>query len=91
MTKANEIEPFECKLLEHPDYAPGTLLDTLIKRMALKNDAALSRRLKVAAPVISKIRHRRLPVGASLLLRMHDVTAMPINELRSLMGVSANA
>jgi hypothetical protein len=91
MAKANEIEPLESKLLEHPDYAPGALLDALIDRMSLKNDAALSRSLKVAPPVISKIRHRRLPVGASLLLRMHDVTALPVNELRQLMGVAVHA
>jgi hypothetical protein len=45
------------------DYDPNNLLDTLIKHLHLKNDAALSRALEVAPPVISKIRHRRLPVG----------------------------
>jgi Sec-independent protein translocase protein TatA len=54
--------------------------------MQLKNDAALSRMLEVAPPVISKIRHHRLPVGASLLIRMHEVTGMSIRDLRDLMG-----
>jgi Sec-independent protein translocase protein TatA len=36
--------------------------------------------------VISKIRHHRLPVGASLLIRMHEVTGMSIRDLRDLMG-----
>jgi 2-methylcitrate dehydratase PrpD len=40
----------------------------------------------VNAPVISKIRHRRLPVGASLLIRMHEVSDLSIRELRNLMG-----
>jgi hypothetical protein len=52
----------------------------------LKNDAALSRALEVAPPVISKIRHYRLPVGASLLIRMHEVSDMTIRDLRALMG-----
>jgi hypothetical protein len=52
----------------------------------LKNDAALARALEVAPPLISKIRHRRLPVGASLLIRMHEVTDLPVHELRELMG-----
>ncbi|MBR7784251.1 hypothetical protein KDM89_19150, partial [Undibacterium sp. LFS511W] len=56
------------------DYDPNNLLDTLIKQLHLKNDAALSRALEVAPPVISKIRHRRLPVGASLLIRMHEIS-----------------
>lgn len=67
-------------------YDPDNLLGSLIARMNLKNDAALSRALEVAPPVISKIRHRRLPVGASLLIRMHEVTDLSIEELRALMG-----
>ncbi len=67
-------------------YDPSHLLDTLRERMQLKNDAALSRLLEVAPPVISKIRHRALPVGASLLIRMHEVTKMSIRDLRALMG-----
>jgi hypothetical protein len=67
-------------------YNPNNLLDTLIQKLSLKNDAALSRALEVAPPVISKIRHRRLPVGASMLIRMHEVSAMSVRELRDLMG-----
>jgi hypothetical protein len=67
-------------------YDPNRLLDTLLEKMHLKNDAALSRALEVAPPVISKIRHRRLPVGASLLIRMHEVSEMSVRELRDLMG-----
>jgi F0F1-type ATP synthase beta subunit len=67
-------------------YDPNHLLDTLIQKLAIKNDAALSRALEVAPPVISKIRHSRLPVGASLLIRMHEVSGMSIRELRQLMG-----
>lgn len=67
-------------------YDPNRLLDTLLEKMHLKNDAALSRALEVAPPVISKIRHRRLPVGASLLIRMHEVSEMSIRDLRDLMG-----
>src|SRR6476619_5930019 len=67
-------------------YDPDNLLASIIGRLKLKNDAALSRALEVAPPVISKIRHRRLPVGASLLIRMHEVTDLSIRELRVLMG-----
>jgi plasmid maintenance system antidote protein VapI len=76
----------EHALVGQESYDPNRLLDTLLERMNLKNDAALSRALEVAPPVISKIRHRRLPVGASLLIRMHEVSEMSIRELRDLMG-----
>ena len=67
-------------------YDPEHLLDTIKKNLHLKNDAALSRALEVAPPVVSKIRHRHLPVGATLLIRMNEISGMEIKELRNLMG-----
>jgi hypothetical protein len=67
-------------------YDPNHLIDALIKQLKLKNDAALCRALEVEPPIISKIRHRRLPVGGSMLIRMHEATGMSIRELRDLLG-----
>lgn len=64
----------------------NSMLDTVIEDMNLKNDAALARAVEVAPPVLSKIRHGRLPVGASLLIRLHEVSKKSIKELRELMG-----
>jgi plasmid maintenance system antidote protein VapI len=72
-------------LMTNPAYNPDRLLDAMLKTMALKNDAALSRRLGVQPPVISKIRHRRNPITASLLILLHEHSDMPIRELKSLM------
>jgi hypothetical protein len=71
---------------ENQTYNPNRLLDSLLQNMQLKNDAALSRMLEVAPPVISKIRHQRLPVSGAVLLRMHETTGMSIGDLRFLMG-----
>ena len=68
-------------------YNPNKVLDAIIEKLNLKNDAALSRALEVAPPVISKIRHHTLPIGATILLRMHEVSDFSIRELKSLMGV----
>ena len=76
----------DTKQSEQFRYDPNNLLESLIKKLNLKNDAALSRALEVAPPLISKIRHRRLPVGASLLIRMHEVSDLSIKDLRELMG-----
>lgn len=67
-------------------YDPNHLFDILIKRLRLKNDAALAKMLDVAPPVISKIRHLRLPIGASLMITMHEISGLTIKELRALMG-----
>ncbi|RYZ86176.1 MAG: hypothetical protein EOP06_14975 [Proteobacteria bacterium] len=69
-----------------PGYDPDKLLDAMLEKLQLKNDAALCRALEVAPPVISKIRHRRLPVGASMLIRMHEVTDMSVAQLREILG-----
>ena len=59
------------------------LLDAVIAKMGLKSDAALSRVLGVAPPVISKLRHGSLPIGATVLLRMHEESGISIKELKS--------
>ena len=73
------------RLPPHAQYDPNRVLDAIIDKLRLKNDAALSRVLEVAPPVISKIRHNTLPIGATLLLRMHEESEFSIRELRALM------
>lgn len=80
--RAYRLDPVE----EVVNYDPDNLFDTLIKRLRVKNDAALSRILQIAPPVISKIRRGSLPIGPSLLLYMHEVSDLSIKELRALMG-----
>lgn len=67
-------------------YEPENLLDAIIKHLDIRNDAGLSSRLEVAPPVISKIRNRILPIGATLLIRIHEETGWSIKEIRSRMG-----
>lgn len=68
------------------EYDPNRFFDEIRSRMRLKNDAAISRLLEVNPPVISKIRHGKLPIGASLLIRAHEATGLSIADLRALMG-----
>jgi len=88
ISQMNEMN--EMNASEQFNYDPNNLLESLIEKLNLKNDAALSRALEVAPPLISKIRHRRLPVGASLLIRMHEVSDLSIKDLRHLMGDRRN-
>lgn len=75
------------KLLNDPNYDPNRLLNEVLLKLRLKNDAALSRALGIAPPVLSKVRHRRLPVAADLILRIHEATMLSVDEIRGLMGV----
>jgi hypothetical protein len=69
-----------------PRYDPNQLLNTFMMRLRLRNDAALSRKLEVDPAIISKVRHRRIPLGASVLIRMHEESGLSIRDLRTLMG-----
>jgi len=72
------------RALEPSNFVANKLLDTVKERMELKTDADLSRILEVAAPIISKIRHAKLTVGASILLRIHEKSEISIRELKEL-------
>lgn len=74
---------------DEPGYNPVALLDTLLHQLQLKNDAALARVLSVDHAILSKARHRRAPVTAGLLLRIHERTKVPTGMLRRWMGVQA--
>ena len=71
------------RALEPSSFVPNKLLDTLIEKMHLKNDAELCRVLEVQPPIISKIRHRKLAVGATILLRMSILDTWP-NSMKRL-------
>lgn len=65
---------------------PHPLIDAVLKQHEIASDAALARQIKVAAPVVSKIRSGRLPVGPSFILRLHETFGMPVKEIRALAG-----
>ena len=74
------------KLTDEQIQANNDFLDLMIEKLRLKNDAALSRILEQAPPVISKIRHGRLGIGDSLTVRCHEVSDMPIREIKARLG-----
>lgn len=67
----------------------NTLLDHLRSLGKLKNDAALARTLHVAPPVISKLRHGTLPLGDTLIIRMHETLGMAVRDIKFMAGVAA--
>jgi len=67
-------------------YDPNRLLDFLIERLKLKNDAALARTLAIMPPMISKVRSRRAAISPALLVVMHEASGISLEELREQMG-----
>lgn len=68
--------------------SPATLIDVLIAHLGLHSQRQLATRLGVQPEVISKIRNNRLPLRASVLLRMHEVSDISIAQLRLLAGAT---
>lgn len=78
--------------MKEPKDNSGALFNYLIENYVTgkKNDAALARFLDVEPPMISKIRHGRLPVGNELMIRIHDKTQgdnrLSIDRIRDLIA-----
>ncbi|MFB9246161.1 hypothetical protein [Massilia antarctica] len=72
-----------------PGYNIGQLLDYVTEILGLKNDAALSRELGVAPPLVSKIRHAKIAISAAMMLRIHDTTHLSIQQIRSFLMAPA--
>lgn len=70
-------------------YNPNGLLDEASRILNAKNDAALARKLGVAPPVLSKLRHHRLPVGDSFIVKLIEIADMQIGTIRSFIGGAA--
>jgi hypothetical protein len=68
------------------DYDPNRLFDTLTHRLGVSGDKALSQKLNMARSVVTGIRQKRLPFGASLIMGIHDVTGISIHELKRILG-----
>jgi hypothetical protein len=67
---------------------PSKLLDYIKEQFYLVNDAALAHFLKVPAPVISNMRSGRLTFGASYILRLHELTGLPVATIKSYLPTS---
>ena len=54
----------------------------------MSSDRELGKALRIPTSVISKIRHKAIPISAKNLLAIHDVSEISIKKLRKMMGDS---
>jgi transcriptional regulator with XRE-family HTH domain len=67
-------------------YNPALLLDSLLQKLELATDRELATLIGLTPSAISKIRARRAPVSAALLVRINEITDVRISDIRALMG-----
>jgi len=58
------------------------------RMVGAKNNAELSRKLHVPPPVISKINHGILPIGAGIIVSLHEETGISIKEIKASLGLT---
>ena len=64
----------------------NVLLDTIIDKYMLKNDAALARLLGISPVVLSKIRNGHKRIGPTIILAVHETTDMPVSKIKELIA-----
>lgn len=68
------------------NYDANRLLDALIEKMRLENDAALAQKLQVIQPLIRMMREGKLTMSHPVLLNwLHESTGIAVDELRAWM------
>lgn len=63
---------------------PNGLIDALLETMELEDDEGLAEALGVSVPIIIQLRYNKLPVSASLLLHMLEVSDTGVRELQNI-------
>lgn len=66
-------------------YDPNEMLNALLSRLHLADDAQLAEKLGVDVHILTRIRERRLRISPSLLVLIQQATEVNVPELRSLM------
>ena len=67
----------------NPETPIARFLTSLLDRHKLKNDAALSRFVGIAPPVISKLRNGLVELTPGHIIRFHEATDLSVKEIKA--------
>jgi transcriptional regulator with XRE-family HTH domain len=67
------------------DYSPIYFFDGLKRRLSILTDASVCRIFNISPSTVSKIQHGHSAVSPEILLKIHEMTDIPIFELREMM------
>lgn len=62
------------------------VLDAVIRKFGLRNDAHLCKVLGLRPPHVSKVRHGKIESSPDMALAIHEVFGMSFKEMRELDG-----
>ena len=67
-------------------YDPNILFDAVKKLLRIKADNRLAAVLEISPSIISKIRNGKLPLGPTIMVKIHEACNVSVRELRLMMG-----
>ena len=63
------------------------LLDHVSDLLKCKNDSALSKTMEISPAAICKMRNGKIPVSASVVICIHEMTGISIVEIKKMAGL----
>lgn len=75
------------EILRSEVYEPNRLLDFVKSEIGVETDKKFSSILNVHPSMISKVRQKKTLMSSDMLLSIHDLTGMPIKEIKRKMGI----
>jgi plasmid maintenance system antidote protein VapI len=67
-------------------FAPGRLLDSIKQQYGLSSDRELAEFLDLTGPQISRIRNSGVALTAVVVLKIHEMSGLPISRLKDMCG-----
>lgn len=74
-------------MLTNQKYTPERLLDRIKKDNQLSTDSQLCDFLGIKSSVVSRVRNKRYGMSAELIIRIHDISGMPIRTIKEIAGI----
>lgn len=75
------------RMLEDRRYQPNRLLDSALEALDCRSDNELSFELGVHQSILSRVRHKQVPISANTILAIMEQTGWSIWKVRELMGM----
>lgn len=65
---------------------PHSILDLAREKLDAKSDAVLAHMLGQEPSLISRVRNRKRPMSADLILAIHETASIPVDQIKSMLG-----
>lgn len=87
MNRYTVEQTLDINALKCPTYEPERLLAYIAGIVGAKTDKMLADAVGTNPSIICRLRHRKIGVSNTMLMRIHDATGVPIKKLKLVAGL----